>query len=122
MKKIFTKNLFIYMLLAMLVAVLAIFGLQTFITKRNNTTAGREKLETVKEKLESNKQEIEQLTESMGENSLAKTMAFADLIASDPDMINELSPIVPLMSMSGLIWEAVSSLPPFWNCWINRMR
>lgn len=89
MKKIFTKNLFIYMLLAMLVAVLAIFGLQTFITKRNNTTAGREKLETVKEKLESNKQEIEQLTESMGENSLAKTMAFADLIASDPDMIND---------------------------------
>lgn len=89
MKKIFTKNLFVYMLLAILVAVIAIFSLQTFIMKRSNTISGREKLATVKEKLESNQQEIEKLTESMGENSLAKTMAFADLIAADPAIIND---------------------------------
>lgn len=88
MKKIFTKKLFVYMLLAILVAVVAIFTVQTVITKKNNTVTSQEKLETVKEKLESNQQEIEKLTESMGENSLAKTTAFADLIATDPALIN----------------------------------
>lgn len=89
MKKIFTQNLFIYMLIALVVAVLAIFSLQTVITKRNNTKSSNEKLNTVNEKMQSNQQEIEKLTETMGENSLAKTKAFADLIATDPSMIND---------------------------------
>lgn len=89
MKKIFTKNLFIYMLLAIVVAILAIFSLQTVITNRTNTSAGREKLATVQEKLENNQQEIQKLTESMGQNSLAKTKAFADLIAMKPSIIND---------------------------------
>lgn len=88
MKKIFTKNLFVYMLIALVVAVLAIFSLQTVITKRNNTKTSIEKLNTVNEKMQSNQQEIEKLTETMGENSLAKTKAFADLIATDPSMIS----------------------------------
>lgn len=87
MKKIFTQNLFVYMLIALVVAVLAIFSLQTVITKRNNTKTSHEKLNTVNEKMESNQKEIEKLTETMGENSLAKTKAFADLIATDPSLI-----------------------------------
>lgn len=89
MKKIFTHNLFVYMLIALAVAVLATFSLQTFITKMNNTKSSHEKLKTVSEKMESNQQEIEQLTKTMGENSLAKTKAFADLIAVDPSMIDD---------------------------------
>lgn len=89
MKKIFNKNLFIYMLAALVVAVLAIFSLQTVITKRNNTKSSNEKLATVNEKIGSNQQEIEMLTEAMGENSLAKTKAFADLIAIDSSIITD---------------------------------
>lgn len=87
MKKIFTKNLCIYMFLALVVSVIFIFSLQTIIIKRNNTQGSIEKLATVREKLESNQQEIEKLTESVGENNLAKTKAFAEMIALDPMLI-----------------------------------
>ena len=50
MKKIFTKNLFVYMLAAFIVTITAIFTLQTFISKSNNLTLSQNKLEDVKEK------------------------------------------------------------------------
>lgn len=87
MKKVFTKNLCIYMLLALVVSVIFIFSLQTIIIKQSNTKSSQEKLAVVKEKLESNQQEIEKLTESVGENNLAKTKAFADMIAMNPELI-----------------------------------
>lgn len=83
MKKIFTKRLFIYMAAALIITVTVIFGLQTFISKSNNMQSSRDKLEDVKAKLESNQQNIEDLTKSLGENNLAKTRAFADMLASD---------------------------------------
>lgn len=87
MKKIFTKNLCIYMLLALVVSVLFIFSLQTVIIRRSNTKSSVEKLAAVKEKLESNQQEIQKLTENVGENNLAKTKAFAEMIAMDSSLI-----------------------------------
>lgn len=83
MKKIFTKNLFIYMLAAFIVTITAIFTLQTFISKSNNLTLSQNKLEDVKEKLVSNEENIQKLTNSLGENNLAKTRAFADILATD---------------------------------------
>lgn len=83
MKKIFTKRLFIYMAAALIITVTVIFGLQTFISKSNNMQSSRNKLEDVKAKLESNQQNIEDLTKSLGENNLAKTRAFADMLALD---------------------------------------
>lgn len=83
MKKIFTKRLFIYMAAALIITVTVIFGLQTFISKSNNMQSSRNKLEDVKAKLESNQQNIEGLTKSLGENNLAKTRAFADMLALD---------------------------------------
>lgn len=89
MKKIFTKSLCIYMLIGMLAAVVAIFILQTVTTRISNTEASREKLATVKEKLQSNQEEIDSLTKDLGQNSLAKAKAFADIIAADTAIISD---------------------------------
>lgn len=89
MKKIFTKKLCIYMGVALLVTVVAIFGLQTVVTRSTNTKSSLEKLESVKEKLNSNQEEVDHLTENLGENSLAKTKAFAEMIRMQPSIIND---------------------------------
>lgn len=89
MKKIFTKSLFIYMLIALLLTISTVFVLQTVITQRNNTSSSQAKLEDVKEKLVSNKKNVESLTENLGENNLAKTRAFADMLAKDPSIAND---------------------------------
>ena len=89
MKKIFTRNLCMYMLVGMVTAVVAIFILQTITTRINNTSDSREKLATVKEKLESNQEEIDRLTQNLGENSLAKSKAFANIIAADTSIISD---------------------------------
>ena len=87
MKKMFTKSLCTYMIIGLAAAVIAIFVLQTISTNIRNTSDSREKLAAVKEKLESNQEEIDRLTENLGETSLAKSKAFADIIAADPAII-----------------------------------
>ncbi|MCH5256500.1 MAG: methyl-accepting chemotaxis protein [Lachnospiraceae bacterium] len=91
MKKNFTKNLCTYMIVGMIVAIVAIFILQTITTRIGNTSSSREKLETVKERLKSNQEEIDRLTAELGENSLAKSKAFANLIAADKTIISDKS-------------------------------
>jgi len=87
MKKMFTKRLASYMVIALVVTIIFIFGLQTIVAKNANTKSAKEKLETVKEKLLSNDAEIEKLTNSLSENNLAKTRAFADLLAADKTIL-----------------------------------
>lgn len=83
MKKIFTQRLFCYMLAALLFTISAIFVLQTVLNQRSNTSASRDKLVEVREKLESNEENIKRLTENLSQDNLAKTRAFADLLAVD---------------------------------------
>lgn len=83
MKKMFTKKLLSYMIIALLATIGFIFLLQTFVAKKNNTESATEKLNMVKEKLISNDKEIEKLTNSLSENNLAKTRSFAEILASD---------------------------------------
>ena len=89
MKKMFTKRLLGYMAAAFAVTIIFIFALQTIITKKNNVDSAVEKLETVREKLLSNDNEIKQLTDSLGENNLAKTRAFAELLANDATLLTD---------------------------------
>ena len=89
MKKLFTKRLFAYMAVALLVTITAIFALQTFISKSNNVLSSKSKLEDVKTKLEANQQSIEDLKENLGENNLAKTRAFADMLAADSSIFGD---------------------------------
>ena len=97
MKKIFTKRLCMYMIIGVAAAVVAIFILQTVTTRISNTASSQDKLSTVKEKLESNQEEIANLTKDLGENSLAKSKAFADIIAADPTLISDKDKMNALM-------------------------
>lgn len=89
MKKIFTRRLFIYMLAALFFTITAIFLLQTFVTKKNNTVSSQDKLQTVKQRLISNQNNISMLTKNLSEDNLARTRAFADMLAADPSIKND---------------------------------
>lgn len=89
MKKIFTTRLFIYMLIALIVTISAVFILQTVITQQNNTSVSQAKLEDVKNKLSSSEENVKNLTENLGESNLAKTRAFADMLAKDPSIAKD---------------------------------
>ncbi len=84
MKEKITKSLCLYMLAGMAIAVIAIFMLQTIVTRSSNKVSSQEKLATVKEKLASNEETVRQLTEDLGENAIAKTKAFAEMLKIDP--------------------------------------
>lgn len=87
MKKMFIKRLMVYMALAFVATIIFIFALQTIAAHNNNADSAVEKLEMVKEKLLSNDSEIEKLTKSLGENNLAKTRAFAEILANDETLL-----------------------------------
>ena len=87
MKKMFTKRLMLYMAVAFVATIIFLFSLQTIVARNNNTNSAIEKLEMVKEKLLSNDREIEKLTNSLGENNLAKTRAFAEILANDETVL-----------------------------------
>lgn len=89
MKKILTTRLCIYMLIALIVTISAIFGLQTITNQSNNTASSRAKLEDVRQKLLSNEENIQNLRENLDESLLAKTRAFADILAVDPSIATD---------------------------------
>lgn len=76
------------MVAALVVTMVAIFAFQTIMTQSSNTSQSRDKLQTVKEKLAGNDEEIMRLTNNLGENNLAKSRAFADILAADPSILN----------------------------------
>ncbi len=86
MKKIFTNRLFTYMLVALLITITAIFVLQTIVSQSANASSSHAKLTDVKEKLADNEETIAQLTDNLSQDSLAKTRAFADMLAVDPSI------------------------------------
>lgn len=91
MKKIFTQRLFGYMLVAFLLTITAIFVLQTVVSQNNNAALSQNKLEDVKAKLANNELNIEQLTENLSQDNLAKTRAFADMLATDPSIFGDMN-------------------------------
>ncbi len=90
MKKIFTQRLFYYMLAALIITITAIFGLQTVVNQADNTSSSQAKLADVKEKLAANEANIAQLTENLSQDNLAKTRAFADMIAADRSIAGDM--------------------------------
>lgn len=97
MKKIFTKKLFIYMVVAFTVTIAAIFTLQTFTNRRSNMESNKNKLEDVREKLAGNDETIAQLTENLGQNNLAKARAFADMLKTDPSIADDKERLLKIM-------------------------
>lgn len=89
MKKIFTKSLCICMLVALIINIAVVAFIQMMVSQRNNTASSQEKLNYVKEVLKENDENILQLTETLGENNLSKTRAFADMIAADKSIMED---------------------------------
>ena len=91
MKKIFAKRLCIYMLAAFIVTITSVFALQTVVTQRNNTASSQDRLQDVKERLASNEENIERLTNNLSQDNLAKSRAFADMLAINPALAKDTS-------------------------------
>lgn len=89
MKKIFTRDLCICMVIALAVTIIAVAVIQVFVCQGNNTQSSYDKLAAVEEKLSENDEQIAQLTETLGQNNLAKSRAFADMIAADGSIIDD---------------------------------
>ena len=83
MRKKFTNSVLCYMGVSMIIVIIAIFVFQLVSEKTSNNSQAVEKLESVRQKLESNDVEIERLTSNVGENNLAKSRAFAEMLALD---------------------------------------
>lgn len=89
MKKIFTRNLCFCMVAALIVTILAVASIQILAGLSSNTSSSHEKLRTVEEKLEENDLQIAQLTDTIGQNNLAKTRAFADILGKDGSILED---------------------------------
>lgn len=96
MKKMFTKRLFIYMIFALLVTITFIFVFQTLSGQRENTLSSEEKLEMVKTRLVSNEAEVLKMTNNLSENNLVKTRAFADILALDQTVLEDINKLQEL--------------------------
>ncbi len=87
-KKLFNKLLKIVSIAAF-VGLLCVFAYQ-FITSNNTyRRTAKNHFVQIEQKIDSNAEEIERLTESVGENNLAKSRAFADMLALDPDILKD---------------------------------
>lgn len=69
------------------IAVVAL--LQIVVMEHTHTQSSNERLEAVKETLIQNEENIAELTKAVGENNLAKTRAFADLLAADQSILED---------------------------------
>lgn len=99
MKKIFTKHLCFYMVIALAITIISIFMMQTFLNRKDNTQKSYEKIQVVKEKIQSNEDQIQQLKNNLGENALAKAHAFAYMIEQDPKLIEDQSELIKLCNL-----------------------
>lgn len=89
MKKIFTRSLCICMIVALVINIGMVAVIQLVVAQQDSSTDSIESLESVKERLAENDKDIADLTNTVGENNLAKTRAFADLLASDPSILED---------------------------------
>lgn len=89
MKKIFTRQLLIYTAVALITTIVAVFLLQTFTNRYSNMASSKDKLEDVREKLANNEESIARLTDTLGQNNLAKARAVANMIAEAPAIAND---------------------------------
>lgn len=87
MKKIFTRSLCICMAAALIINIAVVAVVQILVSRKNSTSDSYESLASVKERLAQNDENIKELTDMVGEDNLAKTRAFADMLAADPEIL-----------------------------------
>lgn len=89
MKKIFTRSLCICMIAALVLNIGIVAVIQLVVAQQDSNTDSADSLESVRERLAENEEDIAELTNTVGENNLAKTRAFADLLAKDPSILDD---------------------------------
>ncbi len=77
------------MAVALIINIAVVAFIQMLVSQQNNTSNSYKSLETVKERLAQNDEDIASLKETVGQNNLAKSRAFADMLASDPSILTE---------------------------------
>ncbi len=77
------------MALALFFNIVTVAMIQIMISEQDKTTDSHERLDSVKERLAENDETIAMLTETLGQNNLSKTRAFADMIAADETILTE---------------------------------
>lgn len=87
------------MFIALLLTIGSLFFIQTYISNRENTQASYEKLEQIKEKIQQNAAEVQDLTNNLGQSSLAKARAFAYIISQNPELIKSKSNLQKLCDL-----------------------
>lgn len=85
MKKQFNKKVVIYMAAGLFLVILSIFSLQSLVCISNNTKIAEAKLDSAELKITGDEYSVEQFKKSVGNNSLAKARAFADMLYLDPE-------------------------------------
>lgn len=96
MKKIFTRSLCICMAAALVINIAVVALIQMIVLGQNQKALSSSSLQSVKERIAKNDEDIAQLKESLGQDNLAKTRAFADMLAADtgilenPKKLNEI--------------------------------
>lgn len=90
MKKIFTRSLCFCMAVALVISIAVVVIIQMLVLKQNNTENSYVRLESVKDRLAENDENIAQLTKMLGEDNLSKTRAFADLLAADESLLEDM--------------------------------
>ena len=73
----------------MLINIAVVALIQMVVMEQTHTQSSYERLETVKETIAQNEENIAQLTAALGENNLAKSRAFADLLATDATILQD---------------------------------
>lgn len=99
MKKKFSIYLCGFMAIAMISIIVFIFVIQTFSAKRNERTVFKEKLDLVEVRIQENEKQVESLTNSLGQNALAKTRAFALILEQDPSIAKQKSKLDEICKM-----------------------
>ena len=87
-KKLFYKMLKLA-LIAGAVAIVSLFAYQYLTSKNSCEKKAVEQFVYIEQKIDSNNEEIARLTVSVGENNLAKSRAFADMLALDPGILSD---------------------------------
>ncbi len=77
------------MAVALIINIAVVAFIQMLVSQQNNTSNSYKSLETVKERLAQNDEDITSLKETVGQNNLAKSRAFADMLAADPSILTE---------------------------------
>lgn len=99
MRAIITKRMCLYMLAALIAAVVLLYAMQTYVNQRDNTQSSYEKIDIVKQRIDSNNTQVERLEKSLDENALAKTRAFAYMIAQDSTIIEDKQTLQEIRSL-----------------------